>query len=80
MHKPSEAHLQVALRLLRYLKSSPGKGVLFKKAEDFSLSAYFDSDWAKCHETRKSVTGFCIFLGESLVCWKSKKQRLFPGQ
>ncbi|KAJ0519517.1 putative RNA-directed DNA polymerase [Helianthus annuus] len=74
MHKPKEVHLSLALRLLRYLKKSPGKGLSFKKSDDLILYGFADSDWAKCLSTRKSVTGFCIFLGQCLVSWKSKKQ------
>ncbi|KAF5822598.1 putative RNA-directed DNA polymerase [Helianthus annuus] len=74
MYKPLTVHLKIALRLLRYLKLSPGKGLMFKKSGSFDLSCYADSDWAKCLDTRKSVTGFCIFLGQNLVSWKSKKQ------
>ncbi|KAK1441129.1 hypothetical protein QVD17_06967 [Tagetes erecta] len=74
MHKPTQAHLQLALRVLRYLKGAPGNGIIFSKSESFDLSAYSDSDWGKCLETRRSVTGFCIMLGKCLVSWKSKKQ------
>ncbi|KAM0019556.1 putative RNA-directed DNA polymerase [Helianthus debilis subsp. tardiflorus] len=74
MHAPNSGHLEIALRLLKYLKLSPGKGVMFKRANEFSVKGYVDSDWAKCLATRKSVTGFCIFLGNCLVSWKSKKQ------
>ncbi|KAJ0898957.1 putative RNA-directed DNA polymerase [Helianthus annuus] len=74
MHSPNEVHLSLALRLLRYLKQSPGKGLSFKKSVNLDLLGYADSDWAKCLSTRKFVTGFCIFLGECLVSWKSKKQ------
>ncbi|KAJ0858060.1 putative RNA-directed DNA polymerase [Helianthus annuus] len=74
MHKPTEIHLSLALRLLRYLKQSPGKGLSFKKGLNLDLLGYADADWAKCLSTRKSVTGYCIYLGECLVSWKSKKQ------
>ncbi|KAJ0920331.1 putative RNA-directed DNA polymerase [Helianthus annuus] len=74
MHSPNEMHLNLALRLLRYLKQSPGKGLSFKKSVSLNLLGFADSDWGKCLSTRKSVTGFCIFLGDCLVSWKSKKQ------
>ncbi|KAJ0522073.1 putative RNA-directed DNA polymerase [Helianthus annuus] len=74
MHSPKEVLLNLAFRLLRYLKQSPGKGLSFKKGSKLELYGFADSDWAKCLTTRKSVTGYCVFLGQCLVSWKSKKQ------
>ncbi|GJR28421.1 putative RNA-directed DNA polymerase [Tanacetum coccineum] len=57
MHAPLQSHLKLAFRVLRYLKTTPGKGISFNKGSDLNLRVYVDSDWAKCKVTRKSVTG-----------------------
>ncbi|GKC34154.1 ribonuclease H-like domain-containing protein [Tanacetum coccineum] len=44
------------------------------KTSGMFFTAYSDADWAKCIVIRKSVTGYCVFLNNSLVSWKSKKQ------
>ncbi|GKB85258.1 putative RNA-directed DNA polymerase [Tanacetum coccineum] len=74
MHAPLKSHFTAAMRVLRYLKGAPGTGIQFCMDSSFSLHAFSDADWAKCPETRKSVSGFCVFLCNNLVSWKSKKQ------
>ncbi|XP_071695376.1 uncharacterized protein [Rutidosis leptorrhynchoides] len=74
MHAPLNSHMKAALRVLRYLKGSPGKGITIKKFSDLTFSGFVDSDYAKSNILRKSVTGFCIYFGGNLVSWKSKKQ------
>ncbi|XP_043717840.1 uncharacterized mitochondrial protein AtMg00810-like [Telopea speciosissima] len=74
MHQPKKPHLNAANRLLRYLKTTPGQGIYFQAESDLQVRAYCDSDWVSCPMTRRSTTGYCIFLGPILVSWKTKKQ------
>ncbi|KAL2232808.1 UNVERIFIED_CONTAM: Retrovirus-related Pol polyprotein from transposon RE1 [Sesamum indicum] len=71
---PCESHWQAALHVVRYLKSCPSKGLFFPSQSSLTLTAYCDADWATCPDSRRSLTGFCIFLGPALISWKTKKQ------
>ncbi|GJW72889.1 ribonuclease H-like domain-containing protein [Tanacetum coccineum] len=75
MHAPLQSHFDIGLRVLRYLKLAPGSGVSFSKnCDGVKVFAFSDSDWAKCPMTRRSVSGYCVFVNGNLVSWKSKKQ------
>ncbi|CAH9143337.1 unnamed protein product [Cuscuta epithymum] len=74
LQNPRHEHWNAALRVVRYLKGSPGQGILLRADGDLTLTGWCDSDWAACPLTRKSLSGWLVFLGHSPVSWKTKKQ------
>ncbi|GKC37574.1 uncharacterized mitochondrial protein-like protein [Tanacetum coccineum] len=73
-HSPRTPHFDSLIKVLRYIKFCPDQGLYFPTHSSFQLKAYCDSDRANCPITRRSITGFCVFLGPCLISWQSKKQ------
>jgi len=76
MQNPTEDHMEVVYRILRYLKSAPGKGLLFLKNEKTVIEGYTDTDWAGDLLTRKSTSGYLTFIEGILSRGEVRSKRL----
>ncbi|KAA0062000.1 Integrase, catalytic core [Cucumis melo var. makuwa] len=74
MQAPSEEHMEAVNRILRYLKTTPRKGLMFRKTGRKTIEAYTDSDWTWSTVDRKSTSSYYTFVWNNLVTWRSKKQ------
>lgn len=74
MAAPTDDHWQAALRVVRYIKNAPGTGIFLSSAQPLHLHVYADADWASFPVTRRSMTGYIAFLGNSPISWRTKKQ------
>ena len=74
MHDPRLPHFNHVKHILRYLKGTLDHGLHITLSSPKSLTAYSDADWAGCPDTRRSTSGYCVYLGNNLISWSSKRQ------
>ncbi|XP_026451083.1 uncharacterized protein LOC113351284 [Papaver somniferum] len=74
MSAPRTSHFDAVLRIIWYIKGTLYQGLHFSTTSDLRLRAYTDSDLEGDVTERRSTTGYCMFLGNSLISWLSKKQ------
>ncbi|XP_070019545.1 putative mitochondrial protein AtMg00240 [Nicotiana tabacum] len=67
MHAPKRSNYEAALHVERYIKKQPCFGLLMSSKSEEQIYAFCDFDWASCPMSRKSVTRYCIKLGNSLI-------------
>lgn len=60
MARPTQVHYNAALRVLKYVKGAPALGLFFPSNSQIQLKGYYDSDWASCPDTLKSITGLLL--------------------
>ncbi|XP_019096533.1 PREDICTED: uncharacterized protein LOC109130896 [Camelina sativa] len=73
MHQPTVSDFQLLKRLLRYVKSTVRMGINLYSNSASNLTAFSDSDYAGCKDTRRSTGGFCTFLGTNIIYWSAKR-------
>ena len=77
MVKANDAHYKQMLRLIRYRLTT--KELYLKQRMikgPWKITGLCDSDYAGDNDSRKSVTGWVIFLNGLVICWKSKGQKI----
>ncbi|GKE71623.1 ribonuclease H-like domain-containing protein, partial [Tanacetum coccineum] len=74
MHDSREPHFSALKRILRYVCCTLDYGLQLFSSSTTNLVAYSDVDWAGCPTTRRSTSGYCVFLGNNLLSWSTKRQ------
>ena len=77
MHVPRQAHFDAIYRILRYLKGTPEKGIVFQRHDNLNVEVYTKVDWASSMTNRRSTSGHYSFVRENLVTWQSKKKSVW---
>ena len=75
MHAPTDSHWAAVKRILCYLKGTTSYGFHITRGSSFALHGFTDTDWAGSIDDRKSTGSYLVFFGQTLISWKSGKQR-----
>lgn len=70
MIQPIDAHLHLVKQILRYVQGIVNYGLHYTKGSNFQITAYSDLDWATDINTKRSISGFVVYLGSNLVSWQ----------
>ncbi|KAL5569742.1 hypothetical protein UlMin_026317 [Ulmus minor] len=76
LQEPTDTHWKSLKRVFRYLKGTIYHGLHIQNNEKLTLTGFSDADWASCPDDRRSITGYCVYIGDTLISWSLKKQHV----
>ncbi|CAI7828560.1 unnamed protein product [Closterium sp. NIES-53] len=68
-----KVHMDVAKRVLRYLCSTSGMGLVLEGRGDVVLTGHSDASWVDDQATQRSSQGYTFSLGSGSVSWRSTR-------
>ncbi|KAK4353151.1 hypothetical protein RND71_028669 [Anisodus tanguticus] len=74
MHDLRIEHMNALKCIIRYIHGTLDYGLHLYPSSTSTLVSYTDADWCGCPDTRRSTSGYCMFLGNNLVSWYAKRQ------
>nr|XP_040251898.1 uncharacterized mitochondrial protein AtMg00810-like [Aegilops tauschii subsp. strangulata] len=74
IHALRDSHWTLVKRILHYVCGTMSLGLTLMASASSDLVAYSDADWAGCPDTRRSTSGYCVYLGPVPISWSSKRQ------
>lgn len=78
MHDPKIDHMNALKRILRYIRGTIEYGLHLYPSSSNKLVSFTDADWGGCPDTRRSTSGYCVYFGDNLISWSSKRQPTLP--
>lgn len=75
LENPMQYHWTAVKRIMKYLRGSINKGIIFDCNLNNNLNCYSDADYAGDLDTRRSTSGFVIMSAGGAVSWCSQRQK-----
>ena len=75
LKNPGQLHWEAAKQVMRYLKSTKEKKLVYGASGKSGLKSFTNADGAS-QDHRRAISGFAVFIDGGVVSWSSKKQEL----
>ena len=73
MHDLKDEHMYALKCILSYIQGTIDHGLHLYPSSTSTLVSYTDADWDGCPNTRRSTSGYRVFLGDNLISWSVKR-------
>jgi hypothetical protein len=74
MHDPKTQHMSALKWIIHYIHGTIEFGLHLYPSSIDKLISYTDTYWVGCLDTRRSTSGYYVYLGDNLISWSAKHQ------